>query len=90
MKQYTFIKLSDRLAIKADSSQWMLCKRKGCRWIPKTFHVTLEKALTRVQDDYLRDAKAKSVTELIEAISQQNAHLTDVVSKSGLTREITR
>jgi len=90
MKQYTFIKLSDRLAIKADSYQWMVCKRKGDRWIPKTFHVTLKEALTKVQDAYLRDAKAKSVAELIEAISQHNAHLSDVVSKSGLTREITR
>ena len=56
---------------------------------PRHF-MTLKDALTRVQDDYLRNAKSKSVTELIEAISQHNAHLTDVVSKSGLTREITR
>jgi len=90
MKQYTFIKLSDRLAIKADPYQWMICKRKGDRWIPKTFHITLEDALTRVQDSYFREAKAKSFAELIEAISQHNAHLSDVVSKSGLTREITR
>jgi len=90
MKEYTFLVLSDRFAIKADPYQWMVCKRKGDRWIPKTFHVTLENALTRVQDDYLRDAKAKSVTELIEVISQHNEHLTDVVSKAGLTREITR
>ena len=90
MKKYTFIKLSDRIAIKADPYQWMVCKRKGGRWIPKTYHLTLEVALTRVQDVYLRNAKATSVSELIEAISQNNAHLTDVVSKFVLTREITR
>jgi len=90
MKRYTFLVLSDRIAIKADPYQWIMCKRKGDRWIPKTYHVTLKEALVRVQDTYLRNARVNSIEELIEAISQHNAYLTDVVSKAGLTREITR
>jgi hypothetical protein len=54
MMKYTFFQLNERFAIKADPYQWMVCKRKGNRWIPKTFHTTLEDALIRVQGDLLK------------------------------------
>ena len=90
MKGYTFLILSDRIAIKADPYQWIMCKRKGDRWIPKTYHVTLNEALLRVQDAYLRKARVSSIEELIDLIAQHNANLTDIVRRVGLTREITR
>ena len=90
MKKYTFIKLSDQLAIKADFYQWMICKRKGKRWIPITFHVSLLDALTRVQDDFLKKSGANHVSDLIEAMSFQNQKLSAVVDQYGITREITR
>ena len=90
MKSYTFLVLSDRIAIKADSYQWMICKRKGNRWIPKTYHLTLRDALERVQDIHLRNTEANSAEKLIEAINQHNEHLAEIVGKAVLTREITR
>jgi len=90
MKKYAFIKLSDQLAIKADFYQWMICKAKGNRWIPITFHVSLLDALTRVQDDFLKKPEANHVSELIEAISFKNQKLSAVVEQYGITREITR
>jgi hypothetical protein len=90
MKKYTFFELSDQLAIKADFYQWMICKRKGRRWIPVTFHTSLLNALKTVQDDFFKESEAKHVSELIEAISSQNQTLRSAIDDYEITREITR
>ena len=89
MKQYAFLMLSDKVALKADAYQWMVCERKGNRWVPVTFHTSIERALRKVQDDYLRESGSSSTHEFIEAVSRGNQQLIDVVKEKLELCEIT-
>jgi len=89
MKQYAFLILSDTVALKADAYQWMVCERKVRRWVPVTFHTSIERALRKVQDDYLRESGSSSACELIEAISRENQKLINVVKEKLELSQIT-
>ena len=89
MKQYAFLILSDTVALKADAYQWMVCKRKGSRWVPVTFHTSIESALRKVQDDYLRESGSTSACKLIEALSYENQELMDVIKERLACGQIT-
>ena len=89
MKQYAFLILSDTVALKADAYQWMVCERKGIRWVPVTFHTSIERALRKVQDDYLRESGSTSVCKLIEALSCENQKLINVVKEKLELSQIT-
>ena len=89
MKQYAFLILSDTVALKADAYQWMVCKRKGSRWVPVTFHTSIERALRKVQDDYLRESGSTSACKLMEALSCENQKIMGVVKDRLASGQIT-
>jgi hypothetical protein len=89
MKQYAFLILSNAVALKADAYQWMVCKRKGSKWVPVTFHTSIESALRKVQYDYLRESGSTSACKLIEALSYENQKLMDVITERLACDQIT-
>jgi hypothetical protein len=80
MKKGVMLPLGEFL-LKTDTLQWMVCKRKGGRWIPISFHLTLEKALNWVLGAQLKECEAKSVQEILDALSRENQKLIDAITE---------
>ena len=80
MKKGVMLLLGEFL-LKTDSLQWMVCERKGKRWIPISFHLTLEKALKWVLNAKLKECEAKSVQEILDALSRENQKLIDAITE---------
>ena len=70
MKKGVMLPLGEFL-LKTYPLQWMVCVQKGKRWIPVSFHLTLESALNWVLNAKLKECEAKSVQELLDALSRE-------------------
>ena len=80
MKKGVMLPLGEFL-LKTDPLQWMVCVRKGKRWVPVSFHLTLEKALNWVLNAELKECDAKSVQELLDALSRENQKLINAITE---------
>ena len=80
MKKGVMLPLGEFL-LKTDPLQWMVCVRKGKRWIPVSFHLTLESALNWVLNAELKECDAKSVQELLDALSRENQKLINAITE---------
>ena len=80
MKDYAEFELEELLG-KSDAHQWMVCAKKGKRWIPVTFHITLESALKSVRERKLRESGARSAQEFLSALSRENQKLIDAITE---------
>jgi len=69
-----------KFLLKTDPLQWMVCARKGKRWIPISFHLTLEKALKWVLNAKLKESEVKAVQELLDALSREKQKLVDAIT----------
>lgn len=69
MKAGNFIRLTDKLAIRSDSMNWMLCKHKVYdgeeSWEAFQFQGTLEKIVKTAFEHMLRTGDAQSADELL-------------------------
>ena len=61
--------------------QWMVCERKGGRWIPVTFHITLESTFKSVRERKLRESGVSSAQEFLLALSRENQKLVDAITE---------
>jgi len=80
MKDYAEFEL-DGLIVKSDAHQWMVCERKGGRWIPVTFHITLESTFKSVRERKLRESGVSSAQEFLLALSRENQKLVDAITE---------